>query len=138
MRPMLLLDTCAAIFLLGGLSMCEAAVAAIDAAALHGDPIHVSPITALEIGTLQRKGRLRSSVAPHVWWRTLSSMPGFAVAPLSPDLLLASSFLPGDMQGDPAGRILAATAREYGHTVITRDRALLAYAETGYMLAIAC
>ena len=35
-------------------------------------------------------------------------------------------------------RIIAATAREYGYTVMTRDRALLDYAAQGYLSALAC
>ena len=53
-------------------------------------------------------------------------------------LLLRSSFLPGSPTGDPADRILAATAREYGFTLVTRDRALLAYGEQGHIRALAC
>jgi PIN domain nuclease of toxin-antitoxin system len=51
---------------------------------------------------------------------------------------MESSFLPGSIHNDPADRIIAATAREYGFTVMTRDRALLAYAAEGHLSALAC
>jgi len=51
---------------------------------------------------------------------------------------MESSFLPGSLHRDPADRIIAATAREYGHTVITRDRALLDYARQGHLAAVEC
>ena len=60
------------------------------------------------------------------------------LAELSPQILIASSFLPGDPPGDPADRILAATAREYGYTLVTRDRPLLDYAKQGHLQALAC
>jgi PIN domain nuclease of toxin-antitoxin system len=51
---------------------------------------------------------------------------------------MESSFLPGKFPKDPADRIIAATAREHGYTVVTRDRALLDYAEQGYLSAVEC
>jgi len=52
--------------------------------------------------------------------------------------LMESSLLPGTLHSDPADRIIAATAREYGFTVMTRDRGLLAYANEGHMSAVEC
>jgi PIN domain nuclease of toxin-antitoxin system len=57
---------------------------------------------------------------------------------MPPELLLLSSFLPGSPPTDPADRIIAATAREYGYTLMTRDSRLLAYAEEGHIRALAC
>ncbi len=57
---------------------------------------------------------------------------------MSPDILIASSCLPGAAPADPADRIIAATARELGCLVVTRDRKLLAYAESGNCRALAC
>jgi PIN domain nuclease of toxin-antitoxin system len=57
---------------------------------------------------------------------------------LSPDILIASSFLPGKPPKDPADRILLATARDIGATLVTRDRALLKYGEEGQVSTIAC
>jgi PIN domain nuclease of toxin-antitoxin system len=60
------------------------------------------------------------------------------LAELSPDILIASSFLPGKPPRDPADRIILATARDLGATLITRDRALLAYGEEGNVSVAAC
>ena len=57
---------------------------------------------------------------------------------MSPDLLIASSYLPGKPPRDPFDRIIVATARELGATLITRDRALLGYAEQGYVRVVEC
>lgn len=54
------------------------------------------------------------------------------------DLLIAASFLPGKPPRDPVDRIIAATARDYGATLITRDRALLDYGENGHIRVVAC
>ncbi len=57
---------------------------------------------------------------------------------VSPNILIASSFLPGAYPDDPADRIIAAAAREYDCRVVTRDRWLLDYAESGCHQALAC
>ena len=57
---------------------------------------------------------------------------------MPPDLLIASSFLPGKPPRDPSDCIIAATARELGATLITRDRALLDYGEQGHVSVVEC
>lgn len=138
MNAPLLLDTCAALWLVGDEPMSQDAVAAINDAGHRGEPIHVSAITAWEIGLLARKGRFRSAYSPQRWFDRLMGTPGAALAELTPQVLLSSSFLPGDIHNDPADRILAATAREHGYIIVTRDRALLAYGEQGHIRALEC
>ena len=103
-----------------------------------GLPAYISPVTAWEIGLLARKGRFKSHYAPQRWFEQLMSAPDTALAELSAKVLMEASFLPGNLHPDPADRIIAATAREYGFTVMTRDRALLDYANDGYLSAIEC
>jgi len=138
-RHPLLLDTCAVIYLLGGKRMAKAAYAAMDKAVDAGVPLSVSPISAWEAGNLARKGRFGYPHSPQVWLEKLRETPGIELCELSPDVLLESSFLPGNLDSkDPAGRIIAATAREYGFTVMTRDRGLLDYGREGYLSVLEC
>jgi PIN domain nuclease of toxin-antitoxin system len=132
-----LLDTCAALWIVAG-EIHEATAQALTQAAAAGLPTYISPITAWEVGLLARKGRFHSPYSPQRWFDRLMAVPGAALAEMSPQILLESSFLPGELHGDPADRILAATAREYGYTVMTRDRALLAYGEEGHIRALEC
>lgn len=138
MTTVFLLDTCAAMYLVAQEPMAQVATEAMDKAADLGIPLRVSPITAWEVGLLQGKGRFRSSLTPQRWFETLRTRPGITLCELTPDVLLQSWFLPGKLNRDPADRIIAATAREYGFTVITRDRALLDYAEQGHLAVIEC
>lgn len=135
---LLLLDTCAAIWFAGDLPMGSVATQAMNESFASAAPVFVSPISAWEIGILCARGRMRFPVAPHAWFDKLQNTRGMALAELSPAILLSSSFLPGDPPNDPADRILAATAREYGYTRVTRDRPLLNYAEQGHLKALAC
>jgi PIN domain nuclease of toxin-antitoxin system len=134
----LLLDTCAAIWFADDLPMANAAINAMNEAFAENVPAYVSPISAWEIGILCSRGRMRFPVPPQSWFKRLRSFEGIALVDLSPEILIASSFLPGDPPRDPADRVLAATAREYGYTLVTRDRPLLDYAEQGYLKALAC
>ena len=108
----------------------------IDAAATV-QQVWVSAITPWEIGMLVAKGRLALASDVGQWVRTVLALPGLRLAPLEPDVAVASSRLPGDLHGDPADRILVATARHLGATLITADERLLAYAAAGHLQALA-
>jgi len=133
----LLLDTCTVLWLMSGEELDERAQATIDKAA-QGDGVAVSPISAWEIGTLVRKGRITLALAPERWFNAVLELPGLSLAPMPPETLLASSFLPGDPPSDPADRILAATARAENAQLMTRDSKLLAYGAEGHLRVVAC
>ena len=133
----ILLDTCAAIWLQAGSAFRLEGEAALQEAQKIGTQVLVSPITAWEIGLLVSKGRLVLSLPPLTWFDQLLEL-GVDLAPLTPDILIASSQLPGTPLRDPADRIIAATARAMRYRLITRDRPLLEFAASGQVEAIAC
>jgi PIN domain nuclease of toxin-antitoxin system len=132
-----LLDTCACHWLVDD-TLSDVAAGALTDAYNAGLPAYISPITALEVATLARKGRFRSQMTPRRWFETLLNLPGIARAEMPAELLIESQSLPGNIHKDPYDRIIAATAREYGYTVMTRDRALLDYGQEGYLSAVEC
>lgn len=133
----LLLDTSAAIFAVEG-TLRPTAASLLTDKFRDGETVLLSPITGWELGLLFSRGRLRAAIRPREYLRRLTSMPGVAMASLSAEVLMDSSFLPGAPPRDPADRIIAATAREHGYTVMTRDAALLAYAREGHLSAVEC
>jgi PIN domain nuclease of toxin-antitoxin system len=133
-----LLDTCAAIWLMARAPMSVAALHAIRAARRANLGVYVSPFTAWEIGTLVSKGRMQLTLTPDVWFATLLALPGVRLAPLTQAELLASTALPSTPPSDPADRIIAATARLHGQVLITRDHKLLAYSREGHIRVQAC
>jgi PIN domain nuclease of toxin-antitoxin system len=134
----LLLDTCAAIWFAGELPMASGATEMLNSAFAASSVVYVSPISAWEIGLLCARGRMRFPMPPQAWFNRLKNVEGMGLADLSPEILIASSYLPGAPPRDPADRIIAATAREHGYRVMTRDRPLLDYAKHGHIQAIAC
>jgi PIN domain nuclease of toxin-antitoxin system len=137
MQP-LLWDTFTAIWIYEKARLSPAALEAMRAAYREGVPSYISPITAWEVGMLSSRGRLQLLIRPERWFSNLFEVPGVRLAEMSPDVLIASSFLPGKPPKDPTDRIIAATARELGATLITRDRALLDYGAQGHVAVLQC
>lgn len=134
----LLLDTCAAIWLLEKEPISDAAADALNDALDLDVPVYVSPITSWEVGLLSARGRLPLSMAPLAWFSSLLKVPGVELTELSVKIFVESSFLPGQPPKDPADRIILTTAREHGLRIMTRDSELLTYASHGHVQAIAC
>jgi PIN domain nuclease of toxin-antitoxin system len=134
----LLLDTCAVIWIAESEPIAAGAAEALDASARNGLSVFVSPMSAWELGMLVARGRLTITMNPEAWFERLLTVPGVALSALTVGTLIASSFLPGVPPRDPVDRIIAATAREGGYRLVTRDRRLLDYAEEGHLSAIEC
>lgn len=137
MKRPILLDTCALIWLANNDRLpADAENALLEMEAIQ-DGVSASPISAWEIGQLVSRGRLRLLIDPLQWFQSALGL-GIALAPMPPSVLVASSFLPASGLRDPADKILAATARELGYRLMTRDRPLLDFAADGHVQAIAC
>jgi PIN domain nuclease of toxin-antitoxin system len=93
--------------------------------------IAVSAITPWEIALLVSKGRLQLSAEVMQWIRVALAKPGVRLVPLEPEIAVESTRLPFEMHADPADRILVATARHLGATLVTADGALLEMARRG-------
>jgi PIN domain nuclease of toxin-antitoxin system len=129
----LLLDTCALLWLAEGAPMAPEARRAI-AAGLR----HVSPITAWEIANLARKHRIALVMPVRAWITQAFTAIDVRQPELTTALLIESCGLPGAPPDDPADRIIIATAREHQLTIVTRDIAILAYAQRGHAKAMRC
>jgi PIN domain nuclease of toxin-antitoxin system len=93
----------------------------------------VSAISVWEVGMLEAKGRIRLGKDREAWVPEALSLPGVRLVPVDDRVALSSTRLPGDFHGDPADRLLVATARALDATLATRDTAILAYGREGYV-----
>ncbi len=132
-----LLDTCAVIFVANGEQIDRKARAVILRAAA-GDGLLLSPVSAWEIGLLAARRGMRFQPDAKAWFQDFAAREGVRIATLSAEAAIDSSFLPAPIHGDPADRLLIATARELGVPIVTRDRAILAYAASGNVKAVEC
>jgi PIN domain nuclease of toxin-antitoxin system len=132
-----LLDTCAVIFIANGDRLHTGAQAAITRAAVGGGVL-VSPVSAWEVGLLTAKGRVQFQPNARQWFLNFLALDGVRLIPLTAEAAIDSAFLAPPFHGDPADRLLTATAQALHVPMVTRDKRLLAYAEAGHMKAIHC
>jgi PIN domain nuclease of toxin-antitoxin system len=130
----LLLDTHYWIWLQSGdgKRFTPAALSAIEKASREGNLV-LSVISVWEVGMLEAKGRIRLRTSCEQWVAEALSTPGLVVVPLTPEIALESTRLPAPFHGDPADRIIAATARRFSARLLTKDRKLLAYGRQGHL-----
>lgn len=91
--------------------------------------LRVSDISYWEVAVKAAKGKLRLSMDAAVWLDRAATAPGFRSCPLTRDVLLYSARLVGSVHGDPADRMLIATAQLLGVPLVTADKAIIGYAE---------
>ena len=133
----LLLDTCTILYISNRDKLREDTQEALKHA-FNGSHAFISTISALEIGQLSVRRRANVPVDPFKFFDGFSALSGVSLCALSPEILLRSSFLPSWRHKDPVDRILVTTALVYNLTLVTSDRAILAYGELGHVKTLAC
>jgi PIN domain nuclease of toxin-antitoxin system len=134
---LLLLDTHCWIWAQLGLiqQLSRAALQAIKDGEREGN-LRVSVISIWELAMLEKRGRVALPMNVRTWVEQALEKPGIAVAPLSPEIAIESVHLPGAIHGDPADRILVATARVLGATLVTKDAQLIRYSQQRHVRAL--
>jgi PIN domain nuclease of toxin-antitoxin system len=90
-------------------------------------PFGLSAISIYEIGQKARKGKLGLAI-PIDRWLSIALRPALVqVIPIDADIARGANDLPGNFHGDPADRLIVATARKFGLTILTSDRQIRDY-----------
>lgn len=89
-----------------------------------GTPPSVSAISLWEVQMLVSKGRLPLTLPLSRWLPLATAPETVRVLPLDTDVVLAVNELPDSFHGDPADRIIVATARAHGLPLLTRDASI--------------
>ncbi len=120
---MILLDTHALVWLEAGDARLGRRALERIRTAWREDALAVAAISFWEVGMLVAKGRLILPEAPGRWRRALLEA---GIRELAPDgrIGLEATRLPG-LHGDPADRLIAATAVAHEACLVTADRRLL-------------
>lgn len=99
----------------------SAAAAAIEEATRVG----VSSLSAWEIGTLARRGRISLDRDIRLWVRQAFAQPRVVAISPGPDIAIAAAALDREtFPGDPIDRLIYATARDADALLVTRDRGI--------------
>jgi PIN domain nuclease of toxin-antitoxin system len=132
----LVLDTHVWIWMLEGIrtELSASSVSRIEEAGERAD-LAVAAISVWEVAMLEAKGRISLSRPIDEWVRGALTAPGLRLVDLTPEIALESTRLPGSAHGDPSDRMIIATARVVGGTLVTCDDRILSYATAGHLKA---
>ena len=108
----------------GGAQLPADYLALIQAEAANG--LGVCAISCWEVAKLVELGRLQLAVAVDQWLAH-ALKPPVQLLPLTPELAVGSTQLPGAFHRDPADHLIVATARHYDCPLVTLDRLIRAY-----------
>jgi PIN domain nuclease of toxin-antitoxin system len=122
----LVLDTHVWKMLLDGDHFVPRALARIEKAARIGS-LYVAAVTVWEIAMLAAKGALKLNAPTLSWIGEAVHASRVTVFPLVPEIAVDAAELPL-FHGDPADRMIVATARHLSATLVTRDARILEYA----------
>ena len=103
---------------------------------LKGGYLGISVISFWEISMLHSRQRIQLNQPCLNWINQSLKAPGIVPFSLSPEICVESSLLPGEFHGDPADRIIVATARVFGIPLMTRDKKILDYSTQGYLSSL--
>lgn len=84
--------------------------------------ILVSSISVWEIYLLVKKGKLELEINQDAWLEKIESLVFLQFIPIDNNIAAKSVTLPNTLHADPADRIIAATALEYGANLVTSDK----------------
>jgi len=85
------------------------------------EPLWVSDITLWEIATLSSLGRIKLHLPLRDWLEQATSPPLVQRMPITPAVAAEVAALPDSFHRDPADRIIVASARVLGATLLTQD-----------------
>jgi PIN domain nuclease of toxin-antitoxin system len=99
--------------------------ASVLKAASGEQPLWVSDISLWEIATLAGLGRIRLRLPLRDWLEAAVAPPLVHRVSISPAVAAEVAVLPDAFHRDPADRIIVASARTMGATVLTQDRRII-------------
>jgi PIN domain nuclease of toxin-antitoxin system len=97
-----------------------ATIAALDALPPDNRPF-LSDISLWEVATLVERGRLSLDIPLADWFEAAAHPRSVRIVPIIPAIATAVAKLPESFHRDPADRVLVATARVMGLSLLTRD-----------------
>jgi len=98
--------------------------------------VYISTISTWEVSMLEARQKITLGKPCLDWIKTSLKLTGIKAISLSPEIAVESCQLPNNFHGDPADRIIVATARLHDLTVVTRDKKIIKYGQDKYVRTI--
>ena len=95
--------------------------------------IGVCAISLWEISMLSSKQRILLNQPCLQWIQKAIGTHGISLIPLTPEIAVETCSLPGEFHGDPADRMIVATARIFQLPLVTCDQKIIQYAQSGFL-----
>jgi PIN domain nuclease of toxin-antitoxin system len=89
--------------------------------AVNGGGLAIASITLWEVAMMLARGRVIAPGTPETWLDMLMDRSAVIVKEITPAIAALATHFPGEFPGDPADRLIAATARAEGIPLVTRD-----------------
>jgi PIN domain nuclease of toxin-antitoxin system len=119
---LILLDTHALVWAVAESKRLSRPAAAAIRRARRGSGVAISAITLWELASLVARGRIQAYGTVDASVRLL--IEGVAVKPITPEIAALAAQFPEEYSHDPADRLIGATARAEGWSLVTRDENL--------------
>lgn len=97
------------------------------------DRLAICSISMWEIAMLTRKKRIDIYEPIKHFLKSITEIDGLSVLEITPDIAAESVSLVDDFHSDPADRIIVATTKILGGTLLTRDQKILSWAKSGHI-----
>ncbi len=125
-QPLIVLDTHALVWWLARAPELSKTSRKAIAMAQRGGSVVASAISVFEIATLVRRRRLRLGIGLDQYLNALRALPELTIEPVTDEIARLAGSFTEPMHGDPADRMIAATALALGAELITADDKLRA------------
>lgn len=129
----LLLDTHVWIWLMEGEKKLTTAFQKAASFQSERGGLFVSAISVWEVGMLAQRKKLELEIDVMDWVERALEPSGVQLIPLTPEISIQSSRLPGEFHKDPADRLIVATAHLQHVLLVTHDQGILKYGKEQFV-----
>ena len=133
-NPSILLDTHTWIWLMSGEgNISQKAIIQVEKAR-ENNSLYLSDISLWETSMLIEKQRITLNQPILSWIKNAIKVSNIHLVHLTPEIVVESNALGQNFHGDPADRIIVATARIMNLILFTRDQKILKYGKSKHLL----
>ncbi len=102
--------------------------------AIAENRVFLSQISIWEMAQKAAQGKIKINQPLNIWLK--ENTAGLNILDIPIEVSVDANTLPGEFHKDPADRIIVATARQKGMTLVTHDGLILTYGKQGHLIVM--